>query len=218
MKNNTVATLEEEVYLKLSEDILSGEMRGGEALTESFLCSKYNTSRTPVRSALHRLDEDGLIKCTPNKGAVVVGINAEKLLYIYQIRMRLEGLASALAAEKITEEELAALKETVELSEFYADKSYIDSLRRLDTKFHEIIYRASGNGILAKTLGELHRMIKAYRKKSLTVPDRLLKSVTEHREIFEAIKDGRREEADRLTSEHIKRALDNILTTLGKSK
>ena len=216
MTSNTASTLQEEVYLKLSEDILSGELCGGEALTESHLCSKYNASRTPVRSALHRLDEDGLVKCTPNKGAIVVGINAEKLLYIYQIRMRLEGLASALATEKITAEELATLKETIELSEFYASKGDIESLRRLDTKFHEIIYKASGNGILAKTLGELHRMIKAYRKKSLTVSDRLFKTVMEHREIFEAIKAGQKDEADRLTSEHIKRALDNILTTLGK--
>ena len=91
-------SLEEMVYTRLEEEILTGALAGGEALTEQALSSRLGVSRTPVRGALHRLAEDGLVKISPNKGAVVVGINADDLIDIYHIRMRLEGLASASAA------------------------------------------------------------------------------------------------------------------------
>lgn len=203
-------TLEESVYLRLSEEILSGELTRGHALTESHLCSKYNASRTPVRAAIHRLAEEGLVKCVPNRGAVVEGIDKTLLYDIYQIRMRLEGLSSALAADRMNEGELENLTNTVELSEFYAKKKDTENLRQLDSKFHEIIYRASGNRMLEKTLRELHRMIKSYRKKSLGVKERLFNSVKEHREILEAIKSRDSKLADELTSNHIKLAFENI--------
>jgi DNA-binding GntR family transcriptional regulator len=203
-------TLEESVYLRLSEEILSGELTRGHALTESHLCSKYSASRTPVRAAIHKLAEEGLVECVPNRGAVVLGIDTTLLRDIYQIRMRLEGLSSFLAAERISDGELENLKNTVELAEFYLNKKDTENLRQLDSKFHEIIYRASGNRMLEKTLRELHRIIKFYRKKSLAVSDRLSKSVEEHREIFEAIKDKDAARADELTSRHIERAFQNI--------
>ena len=158
-------TLEESVYLRLSEDILSGELSKGHSLTESHLCAKYCASRTPVRAAIRRLSEEGLVKCIPNRGAVVVGIDKELLCDVYQIRMRLEGLSSSLAAQRISKEDLDRLASTIELSEFYAKKNDTENLRQLDSKFHEIIYRASGNKMLEKTLCELHRFIKSYRKK-----------------------------------------------------
>ncbi len=203
-------TLEESVYLKLSEEILSGELTRGHALTESHLCSKYNASRTPVRAAIHRLAEEGLVKCVPNRGAEVVGIDKMLLYDIYQIRMRLEGLSSSLASQRMSESELATLTNTLELAEFYAKKGDTENLRQLDSTFHEIIYRASGNRMLEKMLCELHRIIKFYRKKSLSVNERLLRSVEEHREILEAIKARDEKRADELTSRHIKRAFENI--------
>lgn len=209
--DKSTLSLEESVYLRLQEDILSGELERGQSLTESALSSKYETSRTPVRSALHRLAEEGIVRSVPNKGAVVVGIDEELLVDIYQVRMRLEGLASSLAAERIDKESLALLEETVSLAEFYITRRDAETLKQLDTRFHETIYRASGNQMLEKTLGELHNRIKFYRKKSLSVPARLESSVKEHRGILEAIKRGDSVAADALTSEHVQRALDNIL-------
>ena len=205
-------SLEEHVYERLEEEILSGELERGRALTEIALSKRLGVSRTPVRGALHRLSEDGLVEITPNRGAVVVGINAEDLVDIYNIRMRLEGLASALTASRITKEELAAIEDTVDLAEFYIKKKDTEHLKELDTAFHSAIYRASGSRLLAKTLSELHKKIKSYRKLSLSVPGRLERSVMEHREILKAIAEGDSERADKLTSLHIERALENMLT------
>lgn len=212
--DNKFISLEEQVYAELEEEILSGELPRGTALGEIALSTRLGVSRTPVRSAIHRLAEDGLVETVANKGAVVVGITKEDLIDIYRIRVRLEGLASAIATDKITPEELRTLRESVELSEFYLNKidsGDTDRLKELDSAFHETIYKATGNRLLCKTLSELHRKIKLYRKLSLSVPGRLRLSILEHKEILAAIESKNAEEADRLTSLHIERALENLM-------
>ena len=210
------ASLEEQVTATLESEILTGKLAAGTSLTEQSLSIRLGVSRTPIRAALHTLAEEGLINLVPNRGAVVVGVTREDLVDIYKIRMRLEGLASSLAAERISKEDLATLRESVELAEFYISKNDTEHLKELDTQFHAIIYRASGNRMLNKTLSELHRNITSYRKMSLAVPGRLERSVGEHREILAAIEEGDAERADRLTSAHVEAALENMLKTAGK--
>lgn len=219
--DNKLMSLEEWVFLELEEEILSGKLTRGTSLQEIALSERLGVSRTPVRSALHRLADDGLVDVSANRGAVVVGITKDDLVDIYKIRVRLEGLASAVAAEKITEQGLQTLRESVQLSEFYLSctaKTSADRLKELDSEFHETIYKATGNRLLCKTLSELHRKIKLYRKLSLSVPGRLERSVEEHREILEAIEAKNSAEADRLTSLHIECALENLLSAFETEK
>ena len=130
--------------------------------------------------------------------------------------MRLEGLASAMAAGRLGEEDRRALAESIELSEFYMSKGDAEHLKELDTTFHSIIFKASGNRMLCKILSELHRNIKAYRKLSLTVPGRLEKSHDEHREILKAIVDGNAAKADMLTSMHVEQAMNNMIKAINE--
>ena len=210
--NKNAKSLEESVYLTLEEEILSGKLKKGDSLTETALSSRLGVSRTPLRAAMHRLAEEGLIEVVANRGAVVVGIGDEELVDIYKIRIRLEGLASAEATKRINEDDLKKLRDSVELSEFYISKQDAEHLKELDSEFHSIIYKVSGNRLLCKTLTELHRNIQFYRKRSLAVADRLEKSVAEHREILSAIERGDAEAADRLTSAHVEAALNNLLS------
>lgn len=212
--SESTKSLEEKVYLLLEEAIISGEYKRGDALTEMSLSKKLSASRTPIRSALHRLSEDGLVKITPNRGAIVVGMNDEDLADIYRIRVRLEGLASAMAAERISREDLKRLEETVELSEFYLLKNDTEKLKELDTHFHAIIYEASGSRTLSKLLSDLHRNIRSYRKLSLTVPGRLERSISEHKKILRAISSGDVSLADKTTSEHIENAMNNMVIAM----
>ena len=216
--DSKLLSLENKVFIKLEDEILSGKLTRGTALTEISLSERLGVSRTPVRSALHRLAEEGLVEAVANKGCVVIGITNADLVDIYKLRVRLEGLASAIAATRITEEGLNALRESVELAEFYISKNDTEKLKELDSEFHETIYRSTGNRLLCKTLSELHRKIKSYRKLSLTVPGRLERSVLEHREIYQAIAIRDAEKADMLTSLHIERALENVLSTLPEEK
>ena len=210
-------SLEEQVYSQLEEEILCGLHKKGEALTEMSLSERLGVSRTPVRSALHRLADDGLVEIIPNKGAIVVGITMDDLIDTYRIRMRLEGLASSMAAKRLTEEDKRILTESVELSEFYTGKNDHEKLKELDTNFHSAIFRASGNRMLYRILSELHRNIRTYRKLSLTIPGRLEKSISEHKEILEALLAGDGDRADVLTSLHIERAMKNMVTAMDGS-
>lgn len=203
-------SLEEKVYRQIEEEILSGKLKGGEQLREIALASRLEVSRTPVRAALHRLAEDGLVELTANRGATVVGISAEDIEDIYAVRTRLEGLAARLAAERMTKEAKEELIACVELSEFYLAKRNGERSGELDTEFHSIIYRASGSRHLCKILSDLHKNVKAYRKLSLSRPKRAEKSIEEHKEILEAILTGDSDEAERLTYIHVKNALLNF--------
>ncbi len=212
--DNFAKSLEQSVFLKLEEEILNGELKKGETLTENSLSSRLGVSRTPIRAALHHLAEEGLVKIEANRGVTVVGVSETDLVDIYTIRMRLEGLAGSAAAKKISGSDLEDLRDSVELSEFYIRKKDAEHLKELDTKFHEIIYRASANPRLDKILSELHRNVRVYRKLSLSVSNRLEKSVEEHREILSAIEAGNAEEADRLMTSHIRKALDSVLSAV----
>lgn len=211
MKNGRSNSLEEQVFLQLEEDILSGFYKSGESLTELAISARLGVSRTPVRSALHRLAEEGLVSIVPNKGAVVIGVTNDDLIDTYKIRIRLEGLASAMATARLSEKDKRELTAMLEVSEFYVSKEDTEHLRELDSAFHEIIYRASGNRMLTKILTELHRNIRAYRKRALEVPGRLAESVREHREILNAMLEGDAALADELTSRHVERAMENAL-------
>ena len=198
------------VFEKIEDAILSGEFQKGDIITELKLCELLEVSRTPVREALTRLRQEGLIK-ESGKGAVVVGVDENDLYDIYDVRMRIEGLATAKCAEVITEDELKVLGETLELQEFYTAKNQPDSIKRLDSQFHEQIYSYCGSRTLETLLCELHRKVKRYRKSSVSNPERALMAVREHREIFEAISARNAVLAEELTAKHIKNARESIM-------
>lgn len=204
-------SLEESVYLQLEDEIISGKLKKGETLTEIALSERLGVSRTPLRGALHRLAEEGLVETVANRGAAVVGVSREDLVNIYEIRMRLEGLAAREAAESIDDEGLSRLLDACELAEFYLSKNDAEHLKEIDTEFHQIIYSASGKRHLTRILTELHRNIRRYRKLSISVPSRIEQSVREHREIYSAIRARDGALAERLTEMHVRAALDNLI-------
>ena len=214
--DNVSLSLEDKVYSLLEEEILTGKLQAGEQLREIALTERLGASRTPIRGALHRLAEDGLLELLPNRGARVIGITRADIEDIYAIRMRLEGLASRLATERMSEESKRELASLVELSEFYVLKNNDNKSGELDSAFHKMIYEASGSRHLCKTLSDLHNNIKFYRRLSLSRSDRAKESVAEHREILEAILRGDADEAERLTFVHVNAALENFKTLLLK--
>ena len=198
------------VFEKIEDAILSGEFARGDVISELKLCGLLEVSRTPVREALTRLKQEGLIK-ESGKGAIVVGIDENDLFDIYEVRMRTEGLAAARCARVITDEQLKKLGETLELQEFYTAKKQPDSIKKLDSQFHEQIYSYCGSKTLETLLSELHRKVKRYRKTSVSNPDRAVLAVKEHREIYEAISSRNAALAEELTAKHIQNARESIL-------
>ena len=205
--------LAEQVFQTLEEDILQGRLKPGEVTTELRLSKALGVSRTPIREALQHLEQESLVEIRPNRGAVVLGITRDDLEVIYDMRIRLEGLAASLAAKTADEEQLNAMKEVLDLQEFYVEKNNPDEQEIFDSRFHEMVYEFSGKRILYEVLKNLHRRITRYRRLSVTDMDRARKAITEHREIYEAIRDGNGSLADTLTIRHVENAKRSALAS-----
>ena len=208
MEHKTIS-IAEQIFEQLERDILSGTYPRGEVLTETKLSEKLGVSRTPIREALRRLDQEHIIKMT-TKGAYVLGITKQDIDDIYEIRSRIEGLAAKLAAERATEEDIAELKNTVELQEFYTLKQDADNIKNMDSEFHRLMYQMSGSTPLYDTLEPLHKRIIKYRKASISSQTRAQESMQEHKAIYEAIAAHDGELAEKLVNEHVRNAQASI--------
>ncbi len=208
MDHKTVS-LADQVFEHLETDILSGKYQRGDVLTENRLCEILGVSRTPIREALRRLQQEHLIVET-GKGSLVLGISEEDLRDIYIIREQLEGLAAKMAAETADEDSVNELKSALELQEFYLAKQNSDQIRLMDNRFHEILYKISGSHVFYNTLLPLHKKVQKYRKVSLQSQSRANESVAEHREILNAIINHDAEAAARFTAQHVRNAYNHI--------
>ena len=207
--NNGRQSMADAVFYRIEADILNGNLKQGELLTELKLCEMLSVSRTPVREALNRLRQEGLIE-ESGKGAVVMGITDRDINDIYEIRLRVEGLATAMCAEVVNDVQLKQLEETVALQEFYTGRGEVDSIRNLDSEFHRLIYSYCGSRVLSDLLSDLHRKVQRFRRASVENPDRARAAVKEHAEILDALKNHDRDRAERLAVAHIKNAWESI--------
>jgi DNA-binding GntR family transcriptional regulator len=198
------------VFTKLREDILSGKYEANEELKEIAIGEELGVSRTPVREALRQLELEGLVKIIPNKGAYVAGISNKDIHDIYMIRSYLEGLCARWACENITEEQIDEIEEVIYLSDFHVKKKHYDQIVELDSKFHELLYAASGSKILGHLLRDYHQYVHSLRKITLSDPERAANSNAEHSAILEAIRLRDKEKAEKLAHEHIIRTISNI--------
>lgn len=210
MQRHRNISIADQVFDKLENDILIGKYSKGEILTELGLSQELGVSRTPIREALSRLEQEHLIEYIP-KGIKVVGISFEDIALIFDIRIRTEGLASRLAAKHATDEQLLEMKNTIDLQEFYLSKEDSENIKAMDNKFHDILYKMMNSMHFYQLLHELHKKTLKYRGASVQSKERAKQSVDEHRDIYNAILKRNENEAERLTLIHIENAKANIL-------
>lgn len=203
-------SLGDKIFVTLENDILTGKYRFGEILTEARLCEELGVSRTPVHEALVMLENEGLV-ADIGKGQEVRGITKSDIEDIMEIRLRIEGMAARLAAERMTEAEKEALTETLDLQEYYITKGDREKIQMQDHGFHEAIYNGCRSTSLSGTLSPLHRKAIKYRRKSISDNGRAVKSLEEHRAIAEAILRGDGAAAEAAMTEHIRHAAASIL-------
>ena len=210
-------SMADRVFSQLEDEILSGACPPGSVLTELAISDRLGVSRTPVREAIRRLEQENLVTAS-GKGVVVHGVSPQDLRDIYEIRMRIEGFAAAKAAAHATPDQLRELKEAVDLYEFYTSRSSAEQIKSTDTAFHARIFEACGSDTLRDILTLLHRRTQRYRKLSLEDPGRAAVAAGEHRAIYEAIAAGDAALAEQRTVQHIQNALNSILSKGGETE
>ena len=199
-----------EIYHILKKRIINMEYLPGTPISEKELISEFNVSRTPVRESLLKLSQIGLIEMIPRVGTFVTQVNLELVKYAYEVKKNLEGLASELASQRATQEEIEELFEIIDrFSKYDIVKDYKACIQD-DQRFHQIIRLASRNPILINTLDELntktarflqyiHYVIEDYNWFSLSL-----------QEMAEAIKNRDRNAARQSTEEHTQIFLEQL--------
>jgi DNA-binding GntR family transcriptional regulator len=155
-------TLKEQVVKLLREAILSGRIKPGQRLNESELSRDLGLSRIPVREALQKLQEQGLVVDVPRRGKFVINLTEEEIQKINSLRIILEGEALRLARGKITGEGIRDLEKLVGQMERFREAPEFEAAA-LDIEFHHTIWSYSGNEYLAKTLEGITIPLFAHR-------------------------------------------------------
>jgi len=210
---SSATTLSDGAFLRLQTAIVKGEIAPGTRISEQFLSNTYGISRGPLREAIRRLEGRRLVVRVPHAGVRVVSLSYEELIELYHVREALEGMACRLAAQNMTEEEIANLREVLATHERHsglkADQSYYQQEGDLD--IHFVIIQGSKNRTLSDMLcADLYHLVRMYRYKFSSTPKRPQQAFAEHHRIIEAIADRDGELAEMLMRRHISASRRNI--------
>lgn len=194
----------EYVYRVLRDAIQSGRYLPGERVREDDIAKALGVSRTPVREALHRLSERGLLELSTGRGLIVVELNKQQMIELYAMREVLEGAAAGLAAQHASTAEIDTMTRLLE--EFRAVGDDPEKLAHINRLLHQTIYGAAHNRYLLQTLNELRDAMALLRNTTFAVPGRPSVVDTEHQAMVQAIRERSPERAEQAARYHIREA------------
>ena len=197
--------LKDLVYLELKHKILTGEIVSQTRLMEIDLSEKMNVSRTPIREAIKRLADDGLVKVEPRRGAYVANISIKDMLEVFEVREDMEGFVAKLAAQRITDEEKEQLKAIArEYEKAIEEADDKEKIIALDEKFHNFIVKCSGNETLSELVNYVQELSLRFRYLYYDDSSLYESTLEQHNRIMEAINGGRAEDARAEADAHVK--------------
>jgi DNA-binding GntR family transcriptional regulator len=202
----------------LTEAIVRGEIPAGKKLSEPDLARRYEVSRGPLREALRRLEGRGLVRHVPHAGARVVTLDRDEILELSVVREALEGMAARLAAERMSDAEIDALRSLLDEHEKTVQRTqgreYFQQEGDLD--FHYRIVQGSRNPkLIALLCGDLYHLVRMYRYRASQNESRPHKALAEHRRVVDAIAERDGELAELLIRRHLAASRASIAAQLG---
>ncbi|GEK57519.1 GntR family transcriptional regulator [Marinococcus halophilus] len=184
-------------YEKIRDAIFEEKYERGEKLTEVKLADELGVSRTPVRDAMRKLEEEGLIK-----DKRVINPTIKDLMNTFDVRMLLEGYAVRQAARYMGPDQIEDLQQCVEA----AKRGKTEEIMDANKEFHDIIVKASNNDVLIDTIDRMQSVIFLFRR--TVVYHQRPRLIEEHEAILEAIRNHEEEQAEWLMKSHLKKDLD----------
>jgi DNA-binding GntR family transcriptional regulator len=225
-------TKADDIALVIEEAIVSGELAPGSVLRQEQLSEQFNVSRTPIREALRRLAALGLVDFVPNRGVRVRTISREELHEAFLVRAELESLATELAAQRMTPEDLEELEEAERRFSRISQelrsrdpgedrRSIMGDWVRANHAFHDVIYRAADAPFVERLAKEARRNFSGpavWAPGDHLVDELYLKNDKQHRAIRQALAAGSAAGARELARDHVLssfRLLETILQQVG---
>ncbi len=198
-------TLADQVYEYLLRRISTGVYPPKSPLREPDLVERLGVSRSPIREALLRLTEHGLVEAV-GRSARVRNLSAEDLVHIYQVRKALEGEAIQLACGRLTPDDLAHLQALVPRDQDQATPEFEAACFELDHELHRLIAERSGNPILAQEIRKLHDLVQLIHKPVADRHDLLARELREHLQIIDRLMADDRAGSRKALLEHLRLA------------
>jgi DNA-binding GntR family transcriptional regulator len=204
------------IYVALRERILSNDIAPGTRLVMRDVANQYRASDIPVREALRMLERDGLVETAPYRGARVTTLTAKEVEETYFIRSHLESIATGLAAERITDAELARLERLMIKMRAAVDAQDGPTFSDLNLEFHRTIVASCGNDMLRELTMDIWRRHSGFQRVFRMVPGRIAISQHEHEGIMAALRDHDAERASRLALLHKRSVRDSVSTLIDR--
>ena len=199
-------------YRTIKKDIITGLFKPGEALSENRLAIRYSISRTPIREAAARLEQENLLRLIPNKGYFVTRPNVNEINALYQYRAILEGASAELAAERgLERDQLKRLQLAASVQYKMRDRSSYVRFIENDTAFHMGIAEAAGNELLTRTVSDLRNQIERLLYATIDIGEYGALIARQHCDILRAIKNRNSQLAKKLMLEHVSLSRTKVL-------
>jgi DNA-binding GntR family transcriptional regulator len=206
------------IHDTLRAAIARGEIPAGRRLVEERVARAMGASRTPVREALQRLEQEGFIEKLSYGGYTIRGVTAEEIEEIFGIRSILESYAAALATRRVRSDVIRQLEQIMDRSRETLERGDADSFVALNTEFHDCLYRASGSERLCAMILQLRDHFHRYRKAILSVDGMPETSLQDHEMMMEAMRRGDERAVERLVREHILRGKKLVLQEIEEGR
>jgi DNA-binding GntR family transcriptional regulator len=209
-------SISEIVYDKLKEAIVSNVFKKGERLVELEIATKLKVSRTPVRSALQRLESVGMLEGRAGRGFFVKEFSADEIREIYLIRQALESLAAECAARNASDEDIQKIGDLIgEIEKASGDPDASQpEIFELNKSFSEAYNNASHMPTLVRMIESLKEQMTHCRQVSLKSAERKASALQEHRAMLEALKNRDAALAAERAGDHIKNAYSAYLSSI----
>ncbi|MBI4490733.1 MAG: GntR family transcriptional regulator [Deltaproteobacteria bacterium] len=206
--------LVDEATRVIRDMILTGGLPAGSRLRQADLADQMEISRTPLREALMKLEQEGLVEVLPRGGFRVVELKLEEAVELYDIREVLDGLAAHLVAQRVTEQSLKSLQLRMRKMEKCVATKNAHEWFIHHVAFHGELFQASGNSRLIGLTSTVSLSIQRFHPLLLTTPNRLKEAFLEHQEIFKAIQAQDPQRAEHLARIHIANAKEIVLKVM----
>jgi DNA-binding GntR family transcriptional regulator len=201
----------EKAFLYIQKQILERKIIPGQRIVERAIAQECGMSKTPVREALQRLKDLGLVSGDFQTGVYVINITGKDALEIFDLREVLEGLSARLATENANQESIQEIEDILEESRFAMDSNDAKRYSDLDQEFHFLMMRLGENDRLFEIYHRLRVQASILMRSSMRLPDRgMEKSFNEHMAIFEMMKKGDTVNCERSARQHIVNTRDAV--------
>ena len=208
-------SLRDQVYEIIRDMILRREIKPGEKILEKEFAKKIGASRTPLREALCRLENEKIVKIIPQRGAFVQKQSKEKVIEVLLIREVLEGLVARQATQNMDPETLVKLRACLDQINNTPDNDrHLISFTHADEEFHALLLGVCQNSLLKSMMGIVNTHLKIIRLRTVVIPGRAKKTVAEHFEILKAVESKDEKAAESLMRDHIESVRNHAIKNI----